>query len=268
MATTAVDDSSGINSHVEAEIAAIGLQIDELRTMISEFLAQAQTDELHIDMEQLVREFRSRYTALKHIVATDITRVNSNSINAPAKAKVDELRVIIIDFLKRVFPISDTKLAAARELIPELQDRFNKLNQRYPFASKKPGEICIQGSLGPRIEIDLTYPHIDLLRYTLGMGLEPSARLGREDKKTLNDEWMEQVGRALHSLKRRLLCPNCGHVHHSPIATGMKQRLSNEMYGFDSEDVTLDEMNDWKDRMLEIEEVYIIETGVQDSRYL
>jgi hypothetical protein len=151
-------------------------------------------------------------------------------------------------------------MEAGRRLILFVQEAFYKVNPIFPTPLLRPGQLCNNGSLGPEPTTILDYQPIYDLQYKLFTDLKYGIVLP-EDKKELDDKWESDARQALKELTKRLTCPACEFMHHSPITTELKRLLQKEMLDCRSEDVAEDLVNDWNNRMGEIEDEYISETG-------
>jgi hypothetical protein len=246
--------------------------VERLRTMVKDFLHKVPANGC-MDLDEHVEDLQIRFNRsgedFPPIVRSGA--VQGENFSGPRASQVDvttnmtfaKLYVLTGNYLWTADPYGSGGLdmKVARELIPMVQEELDELNLTIPTSLKMPGEICSGDTLGEKFLINLDYEPIDLLQFKLRVGLEPGARLNLEDKRKLDEEWEYRTTRAFHCLKVRLTCPAFDYIHHFPIATELMRRLKKEMLEYDSEDITADEIHDWKVRMFEIEE-YVRETGL------
>lgn len=271
--------------------------IERLRTMARDFMQRIKADD-YIDFSDHFKDFRRRLDKLDddfglqkndtgsvdtigtgNAVDTCNAQMDNSSsggllqddVAGPLQDDVEErmafakLYMLIGLYMRKTQPPGSDSLdmAAARGMLRMVHTKMDELNKSYPTFLKMPGKDCSQGTLGTTALIDLDYIPLKILQCTLRAKLEHGTRMMREDRVKLNNEWEHRVTRAIRSLRARLTCPTCDYIHHSPAITEMIRHLNKEMLDYDTEEITEKEIRDWKDRMQEIEEDYIRETGMK-----
>lgn len=267
METTSISNSNNDSSLGNTDFKT---PIEKLRTATWEFLDKVQIDDIKGLIEH-IEDLRSRVHELGDNPVPRPTKEEENNSDqgtlhpdVVARLAFTKLSILVNVYLRNAQPYGTgtVNVRAARALVSMVRGEFDKLNTVFPTSLKMPGEMCLRGKLGPNPIIKLDWDSISRLQFNLKSN--PPA-LHEEDKTRLDDDWKYQLKRAFLSLKDRLICPECGYIHHCPIVTEMRRQLYSEMYGFDPRYIQQGNVQHWEYRMRGIEERYAREIGVSRS---